>query len=54
MPYPFMGLRPVLARAIKVPAPTISEEYNIGVLKAEEETVRESDLTAFRKAIKSK
>jgi formylglycine-generating enzyme required for sulfatase activity len=54
MPYPCVGLRPVLARAITLPEPTIPEEYNIGVLKAEEETVRESDLTAFRKAIKSK
>jgi len=54
MPYPCVGLRPVLARAIKVPEPTIPEEYNIGVLKAEEVTVRESDITAFRKAIKSK
>ena len=54
MPYPSVGLRPVLARAIKVPAPTLSEAYNIGVLKAEETAIRESDLAAFKKAMESK
>ena len=51
MPYPYASFRPVLARAIKVPAPTIPEEYNIGVLKAEETAIRESDLAAFKKAM---
>jgi hypothetical protein len=54
MPCPSVGLRPVLARAIKVPEPTIPKEYNIGVLKAEETTIRASDLAAFRKAMDSK
>jgi len=54
MPYPCVGLRPVLAPAIKVPEPTIPEQYSIGVLKAEEATIRESDLAAFRKAMNKK
>ncbi|MBW8016200.1 MAG: formylglycine-generating enzyme family protein [Planctomycetes bacterium] len=51
MPYPFVGLRPVLAPIIKVPEPTIPKEYNIGVLKAEDTAIRESDLAAFKKAM---
>ena len=54
MAYPFTGLRPVLAPAITVPQPVIPEEYNIGVLKAEETTVRESDLAEFKKAMEKK
>ena len=54
MAYPFTGLRPVLAPAITVPQPVIPEEYNIGVLKAEETTVRESDLSEFKKAMEKK
>jgi hypothetical protein len=34
-----------------VPAPTIPEEYNIGVLKAEDTALRASDLAAFKKAM---
>ena len=51
MPYPHAGLRPVLARAIKIPQPVIPDEYNIGVLKIEETAIRESDLAAFKKAM---
>jgi formylglycine-generating enzyme required for sulfatase activity len=54
MPYPYVGLRPVLAPAITIPAPTIPEEYNIGVLKAEDTALRESDLAAFKKAMEKK
>ena len=54
MAYPFTGLRPVLAPAITVPQPTIPEEYNIGVLKADDTAIRESDLAAFKKAMKKK
>ncbi len=54
MPYPSVGLRPVLARAIKVPEPTLSEAYNIGVLKAEETTIRKSDIAEFKKAMEKK
>ncbi len=54
MPYPYASFRPVLARAIKVPAPTIPEEYNIGVLKAEDTALRESDLAEFKKAMEKK
>jgi hypothetical protein len=54
MPYPSVGLRPVLARAIKVPEPTIPKEYNFGALKAEEAPIRPSDLAAFKKAMESK
>jgi formylglycine-generating enzyme required for sulfatase activity len=51
MPYPYVSFRPVLAAAITVPAPSIPEEYNIGVLKAEDTMLRESDLAAFKKAM---
>jgi formylglycine-generating enzyme required for sulfatase activity len=54
MPYPCVGLRPVLAPVIKVPEPTIPEEYNIGVVKAEEATIRESDLAEFKRAMDKK
>ena len=54
MPYPYVGLRPVLAPVIKVPEPTIPDEYNIGVLKADETALRGSDLAAFRKAMAEK
>jgi formylglycine-generating enzyme required for sulfatase activity len=54
MPYPYAGLRPVLARAIKIPQPVIPDEYNIGVLKIEETAIRESDLAAFKKAMEKK
>jgi hypothetical protein len=36
------------------PKPVIPEEYNIGVLKAEETAIRESDLAAFKKAMETK
>jgi formylglycine-generating enzyme required for sulfatase activity len=51
MPYPYVSFRPVLASAITVPAPTLPEAYNIGVLKAEDTMLRESDLAAFKKAM---
>jgi hypothetical protein len=51
VPYPFVGLRPVLAPAISIPQLVIPEEYNIGVLKAEDTAMRESDLAAFKKAM---
>ena len=54
MPYPYAGLRPVLARAIKIPQPVIPDEYNIGVVKSEDATIRESDLTEFKKAMEKK
>jgi hypothetical protein len=54
MPYPYAGLRPVLARAIKVPQPTVPEQYDIGVLKADETAIRESDLVEFKKAMAEK
>ncbi len=54
MPYPYAGLRPVLARAIKIPQPVIPDEYNIGVLKAEETAIRGSDLAEFKKAMDKK
>ena len=54
IPYPHVGLRPVLARAIKIPQPVIPDEYNIGVLKAEEATIREADLAEFRKVMGKK
>jgi hypothetical protein len=54
MPYPYASLRPVLAPAITIPQPVIPEEYNIGVLKAEETAIRASDLAAFKKAMESK
>jgi len=54
MPYSHAGLRPVFAPVVKAPQPTIPEEYNIGVLKAEEATIRESDLAAFKKAMDKK
>ena len=54
MPYPYAGLRPVLARAIKIPQPVIPDEYKIGVLKIEETAIRESDLAAFKKAMEKK
>jgi hypothetical protein len=54
MPYPSVGLRPVLAPVVKVPELTIPEEYNIGVLEAEETTIRESDLAEFKKAMEKK
>ena len=54
MPYPYVGLRPVLAPVVKVPEPTIPDEYNIGVLKIEETAIRESDLAAFKKAMEKK
>jgi len=54
MPYPSVGLRPVLAPVVKVPELTIPEEYNIGVLQAEETAIRESDLAAFKKAMEKK
>ncbi|MFC1601084.1 formylglycine-generating enzyme family protein [Candidatus Sumerlaeota bacterium] len=54
MPYPYAGLRPALAPVIEVPQPTIPEEYNIGVLKAEETTIRESDLAEFKRAMAKK
>ncbi|MDP6526623.1 MAG: formylglycine-generating enzyme family protein [Kiritimatiellia bacterium] len=54
MPYPYVGLRPVLAPAITVPQPAIPDEYNIGVLKAEDTALRESDLAAFKKAMEKK
>ena len=54
MPYPSVGLRPVLARAIKIPQPVIPDEYNIGVVKSEDATIRESDLTEFKKAMEKK
>jgi hypothetical protein len=47
-------LLPVLAHAIKVPAPTIPEEYNIGVLRAEDTAIRESDLDEFKKMMDEK
>jgi formylglycine-generating enzyme required for sulfatase activity len=54
MPYPSVGLRPVLAPIIKVPEPTIPEEYNIGLLKAEETAIRKSELSEFKKAMEKK
>jgi formylglycine-generating enzyme required for sulfatase activity len=54
MPYPYVGLRPVLAPATTVPQPTIPEKYNIGVLRAEDTAVRESDLAEFKKAMGKK
>ena len=54
MPYPYAGLRPVLAPAISIPQLVIPEEYNIGVLKDEDTAIRESDLAAFKKAMEKK
>jgi len=54
MPYPYVGLRPVLAPAITVPQPTIPDEYNIGVLRAEDTAIRESDMAEFKKAMGKK
>jgi len=54
MPYPYVSFRPVLAPAITVPRPAIPEAYNIGVLKAEDTALRESDLAAFKKAMEKK
>ncbi len=51
MPYPFVGLRPVLAPIITISQPVIPEEYNIGVLRAEDTAIRKSDLAAFKKAM---
>ena len=51
MPYPSVGLRPVLAPVIKVPLPTVPEQYNLGVLKAGEATIRASDLAEFKKVM---
>ena len=51
MPYPCVGLRPVLAPVIKVPLPTVPEQYNLGVLKAGEATIRASDLAEFKKVM---
>jgi len=53
MPYPYVSFRPVLAPAITVPKPVIPEEYNIGVLKAEDAMLRKSDLAAFKKAMET-
>ena len=52
--YPYTGLRPVLAPAIKIPQPVIPEEYNIGVLRAEDTEIRGSDLAEFKKAMEKK
>jgi len=54
LPYPHVGIRPVLAPVIEVPEPTIPEEYDIGVLEAEEGTVRKSDLAEFEKVMDKK
>ena len=54
MPYPCVGLRPVLAPVIKVPLPTVPEQYNLGVLKAGEATIRASDLAEFKKVMDKK
>jgi formylglycine-generating enzyme required for sulfatase activity len=54
MAYPYASLRPVLAPAITIPAPALPEEYNIGVLKAEDTAIRESDLAEFKKAMEKK
>jgi len=52
MPYPYVSFRPVLAPAITIPKPVIPEQYDIGVLKAEDTKLRKSDLDAFKKAMK--
>jgi len=52
MPYPYVSFRPVLAPAITIPQPVIPEQYDIGVLKAEDTKLRKSDLDAFKKAMK--
>ena len=51
IPYPSVGLRPVLAPVVKVPELTIPEKYDTVVLSAEDTAIRESDLAAFKKAM---
>jgi hypothetical protein len=51
MPYPSVGLRPVLAPVVKLPELTIPEAHDIVVPRAEDTAIRESDLAAFKKAM---
>ena len=51
IPYPSVGLRPVLAPVVKLPELTIPEKYDTVVPSAEDTAIRESDLAAFKKAM---
>ena len=51
IPYPSVGLRPVLAPVVKVPELTIPEKYDTVVPSAEDTAIREFDLAAFKKAM---
>ena len=54
IPYPSVGLRPVLAAVVKLPELTIPEKYDTVVPSAEDTAIRESDLAAFKKALEKK
>jgi hypothetical protein len=51
IPYPSVGLRPVLTPVVKVPNVTVPEEYATVVPRAEDAVIRKSDRAAFKKAI---
>ena len=51
IPYPSVGLRPVLAPVVKLPELAIPEKYDTVVPRAEDTAIRESDLAAFKKAM---